>query len=160
MNELRTSRRRSASELLDRLGPELYRLATVLTADADFAERLVISAIGDHCPNDSPQSDLRNLSAAIFLEWTRRDLPAIAPKRSGRLRRPAATPDDLTLDELHALPEDQLGALALCKFGAHSYRRAAELLGIPATELASILCAALRSLDRPTTGLNVRPSAA
>lgn len=159
LHATRENRRETAAELLDRLGPALCRLAGVLTDNLQLAEQLVLTAIAEHRSDGSAQRDLRVLSGAIYLDWASRDSAELAVDPAGRGPRPAPTTSSETLDDLHALPQDQLAAVALCKFGAHSYRQAADLLGVPAAELAQILCAALRNLDRPTLG-RVLPSSA
>lgn len=136
------TRKRDVGELFDRIGPELCRLAGVLTADADCADELVLTAIAEHRADGSCRSDLRILAGAIFLDWASRETVDLAAESSG----------DGIVGDLRGLPHEQLAAIALCRYGGHSYRQAADLLGLPAAELAQILCAALRNLARPDAG--------
>ncbi|MBC7629905.1 sigma factor-like helix-turn-helix DNA-binding protein [Aeromicrobium sp.] len=129
--------------VFDEHGNELYLLACVLTEDPDLAEELVIQAIMAH--RGGP-STLREFSAAVHEAWW-----AWGPESRtvDRQLLDDSSASETILHELHGLPDDQRSALALCRFGDHTYRQAAERLGRPAKEVALLLCEALRTLACP-----------
>lgn len=130
-------RNRERLRLYDRYGQQLYAVATTLTGDPDLAEQIVMQAISVH---GDGQTDLRDLSAAVWVAWL---CWAPADGTDGA-SQPSSLPT-LT-SQLHALPDDQRVALALCRFGGHTYRQVAELLELPAETVARLLGDALRAL--------------
>jgi len=123
---------------LDQHGPALHHVASALTADAGLAAKLVVRAVLA-CRHDDVDPGLRELSSLVVLGW---------------LGRPSQLPTDTVplpslLQDVHALPDDQRALLALCRFGAHTYRDAARVLTLSADGAAVLLCTALRTLQAP-----------
>lgn len=117
----------------ERHGADLHAVASVLTADPDLAERLVVQAMT--AAHDG--ADLRRLGALVVRGWL--------DSRSGQL--PNVTPPEPSLlDQLHDLPSEQRAALALCRFGGHTCQTAAAALGLGPQVVAQHLTAALRSI--------------
>lgn len=118
----------------------MYLLASVLTPDPEHAERLVVQAIkakgDDVC-------EFRQLAAAVHVAWSAWGSP-LEPSKSPMPSGGSASAQ--VMRDLHGLPDDQRSAIALCRFGGHDYRQAADALGLPAPELAVLLGQALRAL--------------
>lgn len=124
-------------------GTTLHAVASMLTADPDLAARLVVLAIAS-CSADDVDPCLRDLSTAVAIEW----LGTGVHHASSRPGAEGVTGSSL-LQEVSCLPDDQRALLALCRFGGHTYREAALVLGIPADLAARLLGDALRSLAAP-----------
>lgn len=152
--------------IVDEHGYDLYVLANVLTADPAHAERLVAQAISAH--GDGPCA-FRELAGAVYLAWFawgsvagvgENDLGEQGLDEQGRDeqgRAPVGSKVAQVMRELHALPEDQRAAIGLCRYGGHTYRQAAEALGLPAADTAQLLGQALRALAPPGAG-RVQPA--
>lgn len=136
--------------LVDQHGYALYLLAHVLTADPDHAERLVVQAI--NAQGDVPCA-FRELAAAVHVAWSAWGELAERAETSAIIGTPASTQ---TMHDLHALPDDQRAAVALCQYGGHTYRQAAATLGLSAAYTAQLLGQALRALA--VSGAGVQPS--
>ena len=122
----------------DEFGQRLHLLASVLTDDADLADRLVIQAILAY---ESEPSTLQELSAGVYVAWMAWGNPPLSADRLGGTSTGAKV-----LHEIRGLPADQRAALGLCKYGGHTYRRAAEVLGLAPDRVARLLGEALQSL--------------
>ncbi|KQX72378.1 RNA polymerase sigma factor [Aeromicrobium sp. Root472D3] len=120
-------------QVLDLHGADLHAVASVLTTDPELAEQLVVVAVRTSLPDD----DLGRLSGTVVRAWLDghpEQLETIVPA--------APTP----LSRLHELPVHQRASLALCRFGGHTYRQAADLLELPAASVADLLTTSLRAL--------------
>lgn len=122
----------------DEFGQKLHLLAGVLTDDADLAERLVIQTILAYEP---APSTLQELSAGVYVAWMAWGAPPLSVDRLA-----GNSLGSRVLDEIRGLPADQRAALGLCKYGDHSYRHAAEILGLAPGRVARLLHDALQSL--------------
>lgn len=127
----------AAMRTYDELGPNLYRLASVLTDDAELAEQLVLQAIMacGHAP-----SSRQDLSTRVYVAW----LAWGGPVRTTALEE---TPEATLHQHIHGLAAEARAALGLCAYGGHTYRRAAELLGIAPERVAQLLGEAMRHLS-------------
>ncbi len=130
-----TTRRRSL-KALDRHGAALHSIASLLTPDPDLAESLVVHAVTASAPG--PPGDLRQLSALLVRGWFDGHLEEIESIPSVKRTLP---------DRAHGLPPHQRASLALCRFGDHTYRQAADVLGVPHATVAELLGATLRALQ-------------
>lgn len=131
----------------DRHAAELGRVAAVLTDDAELAADLLVRAFVA-CSAGTDDADLRSLSAHVATSWLG------GPVTSGTSGRAAGVPSaEPVLRDIRSLPDDQRTLLALCRFGAHTYREAADVLGLAHLDAALLLTTALRSLVAadPTT---------
>ncbi len=126
----------------DRHGAVLHQVASVLTRTSDRADRLVISTILRRRRRwlswiRTPGSDARSIVEDLYLSWVRDDLPrSVAEPAVERTLR----------EDLHRLTDAQLGALALCAMGGHTYRQAARVMGISPVSAALDLRSALNAL--------------
>lgn len=143
--------RQKADAALTRHGSTLYTLAHVLAGDREHAEQLVLQAIftgraGGVTRNPAdPQDGLRRLARLIYLQWCADVGPKSVPAASAP--QPGALAGPTLLLGLKAMPHEQRAAVALCMFGGHSYRQAAEVLVLPAEAVAELLRDALYELD-------------
>jgi len=133
--------------ILGRHGDELHAVATLLTDDADLAMRLVVRAIV--APRDGSVATLRELSASVVRHWLDGHPARLAPVP------PTSSPT--LVEAVHGLPAHHRAALALCRFGDHTYREAAVLLDVPASTVAELLAATLRSLRAPDATPDAAP---
>lgn len=132
-----------AESMYDAFGQRLHLFATVLTDNPELADQLVIQSIVAH---ESESSTLQELSAGVYVAWVAWGRPPI----SSCGRPPTdASPSAQMIEEIHELSEDQRVALGLCKYGGHTYRRAAEVLGLSPNRVASLLAEGLRCLGAP-----------
>ncbi|MEJ7635829.1 hypothetical protein [Aeromicrobium sp.] len=129
--------------VFDHYGSELHLMARILTDDQELAERVVIQAIAAH---HSGPCTLRQLSAAVYVAWA---AWGPHPRTSASLAPVDDSAAEAQLYEFHGLQDDQRAALGLCRFGGHTYRQAALVMGLPADHVAELLCAAMRNLARP-----------
>lgn len=140
VDDARTARRGLAA--FDRHGAVLHAVATVLTRTPHRAEQLVLAAV---MPSRAPLwrtgwrsgSDSRAIVERLYRHWSRDDLP--------RSPVPRASERSVWRD-LHQLTDAQLGALALCGVGGHTYRQAARVMGVSPLSAALDLRAALAAL--------------
>lgn len=126
----------AAVRTYDELGPNLYRLACILTNDPEVAERLVLQTISAH--RDSPSSR-QDLSVGLYVAW----LASGSPTPTTALEESSSAS---LLRSIHGLTCDARAALALCMYAGYTYRRAAAVLGIAPDRVAWLLGDALRSL--------------
>lgn len=131
-------------------GKELHLLAMVLTDDTELAQELVVQAIMTY---GLGPSSLQELSSGVYVAWIGWGSPALSGEPAGRSTRAQM------LHEIHGLPADQRAALGLCRYGGHTYRRAADVLGLAPELVARLLQDALSSLATPRI-LRLRPSPA
>ncbi len=130
----------SAAMMCDEFGQRLRLLGCMLTDDADLAQMLVIQTIVAHVPEPCT---IQDLSAGVYAAWMAWGNPPLA---THSVLPPASTASERLMHEIRRLPEDQRAALGLCKYGGHTYRRAAQILGLAPDHVAWLLCDALRSL--------------
>ncbi len=139
---------RRSLRLLKSHGAALHAVAAVLTDDQTLGARLAVLAITSGGTDDGDPG-VRDLSSAIVVAWLGSRVSSETPAgAAGRAPGPSV------LQDVHRLPERQRALLALCKFGGHTFREAALVLGISADQAAALLCDAVRSLaaTHPSTG--------
>ncbi len=132
-----------AETMFDEFGQRLNLFASVLTDDPELVDRLVIQSIVAH---ESEASSLQELSAGVYVAWIAWGSPPLS--NHGYLSADAS-PATLLINEIRDLAADQRAALGLCKYGGHTYTRAAEVLGLAPDHVATLLGEALRSLGDP-----------
>lgn len=142
-----------ATAAYDEFGQSLHLFACALTDDAELAGQLVIQTILAH---QSAPRTLQDLSAGVYIAWIAWGNPPLSAETSVA---PGASATTRMLHEIHGLPADQRAALGLCKYGDHTYRQAAAVLGLAPDRTAQLLCDALRTLGTPRV-LYVQPSPA
>ena len=128
----------------DRHGGSVYALACALLGDEAAAARTVTLAMVDlarSTDGESHQDTLRFLARRVY----RHSQEAPVEPSS----RPHLPPVMAWLGQLAQL---QRACLALCIFGGHTHREAADLLGIPPSSVADLLTAGLRELGRLAAG--------
>ena len=140
----------AAVRMYDEVGPNLYRLACVLTDDAELAEQLVLQAImaSRHAPGSR-----QDLSTRVYVAWL---------AWGGAVRTTALdeAPEATLHQHIHGLTAEARAALGLCAYGGHTYRRAAELLGIAPDRVAQLLRDAMRQLGAsPASVVGPTPAA-
>ena len=130
--------------LWDRHGGSVYALACALLMDEAAATRAVTLAMADLAlsPGDeSPEDPRRFLARRVY--WHSQEVPV---EPSGM---PHLPPVMVWLGQLARL---QRACLALCVFGGLTHREAADLLGVPPSEVAELLTAGLRELGHLAAG--------
>ena len=120
-------------QVLDRHGTDLHAVATVLTSDPELAQQLVVLAVRTSLPDDG----LDRLSGTVVRAWLDGH-----PEQLETITPAVPTP----LSRLHEMPAHQRASLALCRFGGHTYRQAADVLELPADQVADLLTTSLRAL--------------
>jgi Sigma-70, region 4 len=128
---------RRAEEILEGHGPAAYALACALLGDATRATRAVALGVVDlACSAETPPAD------------TRRVLARQVYRRSQEMPGYAADAASLpaTMLWLAQLARLQRTVLALCVFGGHTHREAAELLGVSPQTVALSLTSGLKDL--------------
>lgn len=127
-------------ELWDRHGSSIYALACTLLGDETAAAHAVTQGMTDlaRSAGTAPNNDTRR-SWARHVYWRSQEL---AGQTS---RTPHLPPAMVWLGQLAQL---QRACLALCLFGGHSHREAADLLGVPPMTVADFLTAGLREVER------------
>jgi hypothetical protein len=138
-------------DLLDRHGDSLYALAFTLVCDEAAATRAMTLGMIDlaHSVKRVPDKDVRR-SLARNVYRRSKELAGETSSRTSHL-----PPAMVWLGQLARL---QRACLALCVFGGHSYREAADLLGVPPKTVAELLTTGLREVGRltvPTTTAHV-----
>ena len=130
-------------------GTALYSLACALTDDPARAERMVAQAIASRRTGllrrekvDS-RSAAREFAAIIYLSWFCVD--STSPPTQGSPT--SGLPTAAILRALRVLPEDHRAAVALCVFGGHTCRQAADVLGLRTRHVAALLRDAVLDLD-------------
>jgi len=134
----------SLTDLWDRHGSSAYSLACALLGDDAAASLAVTRAMGDlaHSPDDASAEDAQRLLA--------RRVYARCQGLAGDTPRTLLLPPMMVwLGELAQL---QRACLALCVFGGHTHREAADLLGAPALTVAALLTSGLQELGRLSAG--------
>lgn len=125
-------------DLWDRHAGCLYSLACALLGDEAAAVRAVTLAMVDLArtpPRDWPEDVPRHVAARVY--WRSRD---VAVEPSGLSHLPPV------MTWLAQLAQLQRACLALCAFGGHTQREAADLLDVPPATVAELLTAGLREL--------------
>ena len=131
-------------QLWDRHGGSVYALACALLGDEAAAVRAVTLAMVDlarSTDGESREDTLRLLARRVY-----RHSQEVPVEPSGR---PHLPPVMVWLGQLAQL---QRACLALCVFGGHTYREAADLLDVPPSTVAELLTAGLRELGRLAAG--------
>lgn len=131
----------SAEAAFDMFGGRLHVLASVLTDDAELAERLVMQAVLEH---DEESGSHQELSRHLHLAW----LSAGGPSRRGD----GSLPSDQSVGSgmllgIRRLSPDQRAALGLCAYGDHNLRQAADAMAVSPRVVAELLEAAMRGLS-------------
>lgn len=122
-------------DALDRHAADLSRVAATLTDDVEHATVLVVRALAA-CT--AGELGFRDLSAHVVTDWLYGD--DAEPSLS-------ELPAEVSiLHDLRGLPPTERALLALCRFGDHTYRDAADALGVSHLTAASLLTATVRSL--------------
>ena len=136
--------RRQLEDLWDLHGTSVYALACALLGDETAAAQAVTLGMADLAgsPGSVSPTDARR-SWARHVYWRSQEL---AGETSTTSHLPPAM---VWLGHLAPL---QRACLALCVFGGHSRREAADLLGVPPTTVADLLTAGLREVARAAAG--------
>lgn len=133
-----------AERLWDDHGSAVYALACALLDEEVAAKRAVVLGMTDFVGSHlSPGDDARR-SLARHVYWRCTELASETPGT------PGLPPTVAWIGQLVRL---QRACLALCIFGGHTYRDAADLLGIPPLTVAGMLTSGLEGLSacqRPT----------
>ncbi len=127
-------------DLWDLHGAAVYALACLLLVDETAVVRAV--TLGT--------TDLARAAGDVSTDDARRSWARHVFWRSQELVGQTSTPEQLppAMVRLGRLAQLQRACLGLCLFGGHSYREAAGLLGVPPLEVADLLTAGLRDLER------------
>ncbi len=128
----------------DRHGGSVYALACALLGDEAAAVRVVTLAMVDlalSTDGESHEDTLRFLARRVY-----RHSQEVPVEPSGS---PHLPPVMVWLGQLAQL---QRACLALCVFGGHTHREAADLLGVPPSTVAELLTAGLRELGHLAAG--------
>lgn len=119
-------------------GGHLYGLACALVGDEAAAVRTVTLAMVDlarTAAGEWPEDPLHYLVGRVYWRSTEVSTPP-----SGMSHLPPV------MTWLAQLAQLQRASLALCVFGGHTHREAAELLGVPHATVAELLTAGLHEL--------------
>lgn len=151
----RRARRLAAADpeaVWDLFGSRLWALACVVVGEEPVAASAVALAMGDLF---SPAGAAQHQAAHTLLPAAARAVHARARELGGHEGHDRA-PGDPALPPLMTwtarLADLQRSVLALCCFGGHSYRMAAEVLAVPPATVAALLTSALMELERPAEG--------
>jgi hypothetical protein len=131
-------------DLWDRHGGSAYSLACALLGDDAAASLAVTRAMADvaRSPvNVSADDAQRFLAQRVYARCQ-----ALASDTPRTMVLPS------TMVWLGELANLQRACLALCVFGGHTHREAADLLGAPATTVAALLTSGLQELGRLSAG--------
>ncbi|MCW2831418.1 MAG: hypothetical protein JWP31_2110 [Aeromicrobium sp.] len=148
MRDTMLDHRTIAEALHDEHGAALLALASTLTHDNELAEQIVVHVIVTHLDR---RTSLPTLAAATHLAWT-----AMRPLVD---EAPSSAVGHKLHDQVHQLPDDQRVALGLCAYGGLTCHESAEVMGLPAADLARLLTDALRTLTAPDTLIAPAPAA-
>jgi len=133
----------SLADLWGAHGPSVYALACALLVDEEAAAEVVTLAMTDYARSSDGQASgdaRRSLARRVYR------LSQEIADRGPATQLPAVM---VRLDQLAQL---QRACLAVCVFGEHTYREAADLLGVPPTTVAELLTAGLREAAARTSG--------
>jgi hypothetical protein len=139
-----TSSAPDLEQVWDRDGASVYKLACALLGDEAAAVRVATLAMVDlalSTDGDAHENTLRFLTGRVY-----RHSQEVAVEPSGGANLP---PVMVWLGQLAQL---QRACLALCVFGRHTHREAADLLDVPPSKVAKLLTAGLRELGQMATG--------
>ncbi len=131
-------------KLWERHGGSVYALACALLGGEAAAVRVVTLAMVDlarSTDGEAHEETLRFLARRVY-----RHSQGVPVESSGRTHLP---PVMVWLGQLAHL---QRACLALCVFGGHTHREAADLLGLPPSTVAELLTAGLRELGHLAAG--------
>lgn len=134
----------AVEEAYDRYATTLYRLALILTTSRGVAEDAVVRAflaLWTHPGNAKRDGQTLHAALASSVYAHATDAPRGRHRKRGR---PAAR------GAFAALPPVQRDLLALTLLGDHTRREAALRVGVPDTEAAALLAAALQSISSAT----------
>ena len=139
-----STQRLQLEALWDRHGRSVYELACALLGDEAAAIQAVTLGMTDlaHTPDGASAQDARR-SLAQHVYWRSQELIG---ETSRTLQLPPA------MVWLQQLAQLQRTCLALCLFGGHTHREAADLLGVPPTTVAELLITGLREVARSAAG--------
>lgn len=145
--------RTAAGRLCDDHGIALYLLACALTGSGEDARFLVAEAITDFSARPArtdrrTTDEVRTELARLVYRGNSRGGGGYAQPQT--LRPRAAAADRVPLPEamswLRAVSARQREAIALCLYGGLTYRDAADVLALPASQVADLLSSGLREL--------------
>lgn len=115
------------SELYDRCGEHLFRLAHIMTGDTDTASSAVVRAFEQACT----RSTLAPAGSQSWHELARLTYAAASREAdSGRALRTRAACACARRCCMRAWSPEQRALLALTMYGDHDYREAARLIGL------------------------------
>lgn len=127
-------------DLWDRYGTPVYTLACALLGNETAAAQAVTLGLTDlACSDRSVSTKDARRSWARHVYWRSREL---ASETSCTPHRPPAP------GWLGQLTHPQRACLALCLFGGHTHREAADLLDLPPKTVADLLTSGLRAVKR------------
>jgi hypothetical protein len=130
-------------DLWDRHGSSVYALACTLLGDEVAAAQAVLLGMTDLArSSEGPSAEDARRCMARHVYWRSQELVG---QTSRTLRLPPAM---VRLGELAQL---QRASLALCIFGGHTHREAADLLGVTPMTVAELLTAGLKEVGRLAT---------
>lgn len=140
------------AKVCDRHGAALFSLACAVLGDHEDAEAVVVDVVVAACSKPGtarPDRSLRHeLARLTYLRSA--ELGAGDEVRPVWLTDPAepgwGSVAEL-MTEVRVAAGQQRTALALIRFGDHTYREVAELLGLPVMTVAALLCSALHDLQ-------------
>jgi len=135
---------RDLEQLWDRDGGSVYKLACALLGDEAAAVRVVTLAMVDlalSTDSDAHEDTLRFLASRVY----RHSQDVVADPSGGSNLPPVMV-------WLGQLAQLQRACLALCVFGGHTHREAADLLDVPPGIVAELLTAGLRELGHLAAG--------
>lgn len=136
-------------ELWERHGAAMSSLACAMTGDSATGTRTAWLVIREIAPTGDGGEDLGRIAEVVY----RRALD-IAP---GGTARTASAPLPEVMVRLSRMAHHQRASLALCVYGGLTYRRVAEVLDIPAAEVAALLTSGLRELRQAPTATTSEP---
>jgi DNA-directed RNA polymerase specialized sigma24 family protein len=139
--------RRALEDLCDRHGDSVYALACTLLGDETAAAQALTLGMADLARSGGTVSttDARR-SWARHVYWRSQEL---AGEMSSTPHLPPAM---VWLSQVTPL---QRACLALCLFGGHTRREAADLLGVPPATVADMLTTGLKEVARLAAGRTV-----
>lgn len=137
MTSSQSRHERRATRLYDTYAGGLMSMASTLTHTRDRAERLVVEAISGQSRRGPGwrrrRNEQRDMAGSLHARWVETHAP-----------RGSRVDDDSSVrSRMHDLTDSQLGLIALCLFGGHTYTRAGSTLQLSPAEASSQLHQAL-----------------
>ena len=129
-------------DLWDRHGTSVYTLAYALLGDEAAAAQAVSLGL----------SDLARSAGSAWWSDARRSWARHVYRRSQEFETSSTPRLPLAMDWFRQLTHLERTCLALCLFGGHTRREAADLLDVPPTTVADLLTSGLREVKRLAAG--------